>query len=181
MRATPELLPPPPSFDVTPAELPDDGRLRVGVVWESGDWDQATRSIPFAALEPLARVPGVALHVLQRGSALAEAVAAPWFGRVSGSDRVLEAARVVRALDLVVTVDSFPAHLAGALGTPVWTLLPHAADWRWMDGREDTRGHRGRRLYRQPRAGDWGAVVARVAGELTALAAGRPTRDAVSS
>lgn len=173
-RATPDTLPPPPHFDVAPAALPDDGRLRVGVAWQCGDWDRSTRSIPFDALAPLARVPGVALHVLQRGAALADALAAPGFGTVSGSDRVLEAARAVRALDLVVTVDSFPAHLAGALGTPVWTLLPHAADWRWMDGREDTPWYPGMRLFRQPRPGDWGAVVGRVAGELERLAAARP-------
>ena len=176
LRATPESLPPPPTFDVEPAALPDDaGRLRVGIVWETGDWVREERSIPFAALEPLARVPGVALHVLQRGPALADALARPWLGAASGSDSVLEAARVVRALDLVISADSFPAHLAGVLGTPAWTLLAHEADWRWMDGRESSPWYPGMRLFRQPRAGDWGAVVGRVAGELAALAAGRRT------
>jgi ADP-heptose:LPS heptosyltransferase len=55
-----------------------------------------------------------------------------------GSDNIEEAARRMRALDLVITVDSFPAHLAGALGVPVWTLLPHEIDWRWMTGRNDS-------------------------------------------
>lgn len=172
-RTTPATLPPPPQFDVTPAALPDDGRLKVGIAWECGDWDRLTRSIPFAALGPLARVPGVTLHVLQRGAALGEALARPDFGLPSGRDDVLEAARVVRALDLVVTIDSFPAHLAGALGVPVWTLLPHDADWRWMAGRENSPWYPTMRLFRQPRPGDWGAVVARVAGELERLAAGR--------
>jgi ADP-heptose:LPS heptosyltransferase len=92
---------------------------------------------------------------------------------VSGSDDVLAAARVMRALDLVITIDSMPAHLAGALGVPVWTLLPHAADWRWMDGRDRSPWYPAMRLFRQPRPGDWDAVVARVAGELARLAAGR--------
>ena len=178
-RATPATLPPPPHFDVAPAPLPRDGRLAVGLVWECGDWDRAVRSIPLPLLAPLARVPGVALHVLQRGPALAEfADGASPFGAgasaaVSGSDDVLEAARVVRALDLVVTVDSMPAHLAGALGVPVWTLLPHPADWRWMDARDATPWYPTMRLFRQPRPGDWPAVVERAAGELARLAAGR--------
>jgi hypothetical protein len=173
-RATPATLPPPPQFAVAPAPLARDGRLAVGVVWECGDWDRATRSVPAALLAPLARVPGVALHVLQRGPALDAFRAAPPFAAaVSGSDDVLEAARAVRALDLVITIDSFPAHLAGALGVPTWTLLPHAADWRWMDGRGDSPWYPTMRLLRQPRPGDWAAVVAGAAGELARLAAGR--------
>ena len=181
VRATPATLPPPPQFDVTPAALPDDGRLRVGIVWECGDWDRTTRAIPFPLLLPLAAVPGVALHVLQRGPALADALAHPTVGRVSGSDDVLEAARVMRALDLVVTVDSFPAHLAGALGVPVWTLLPHAGDWRWMDGRDDSPWYPTMRLFRQTRPGDWAGVVTRVAGELAMVVAARAARRPRSS
>jgi hypothetical protein len=184
VRATPATLPPPPRFDVAPAVLPRDGRLAVGLVWECGDWDRAVRSVPPALLAPLAAVPGVALHVLQRGPALAEfaAAGAAAFGgplgegttaRASGSDDVLEAARLVRALDLVITVDSMPAHLAGALGVPVWTLLPHAADWRWMDGRDDSPWYPTMRLFRQPRPGDWPGAVARAADALARLAAGR--------
>lgn len=167
-RVTPETLPPPPHFDLAPAPLATDGRLAVGVVWECGDWHRATRSIPFPLLAPLARVPGVALHVLQRGPALH--LRQPSFGTVSGSDDVLEVARVIRALDLVITVDSMPAHLAGALGVDVWTLLPHAADWRWMNVRDRSPWYPTMRLFRQPLPGDWRAVIARVAAELTRLA-----------
>jgi hypothetical protein len=168
-RVTPATLPPRPRFDVTPTPLARDGRLAVGIVWECGDWDRATRAIPFSLLAPLDGIPGVTLHVLQRGPALADRT--PSFGVVSGADDVLAAARVVRALDLVITVDSMPAHLAGALGVPVWTLLAHAADWRWMDGRDDTPWYPTMRLFRQPRPGDWPAVIARVAAELERAAA----------
>ena len=170
-RATPATLPPPPVFDVPPAALARDGRLAVGLVWECGDWDRATRSIPAPLLAPLASVPGVAIHLLQRGPALA--ACDPAFGAASGCDDVLEAARVIRALDLVVTIDSMPAHLAGALGVPVWTLLPHDADWRWMAAGERSPWYPTMRLFRQPAPGDWAAVVARVAHELTGLAARR--------
>jgi hypothetical protein len=169
-RATPATLPPIPRFDVAPATLARDGRLAVGLVWECGDWDRATRSIPLPLLAPLAAVPGVALHLLQRGDALA--ACDPALGAPSGHDDVLEAARVMRALDLVVSVDTMPAHLAGVLGVPVWTLLPHTADWRWMDDRDSSPWYPTMRLFRQPRPGDWQALLARVAGELAALAAG---------
>jgi hypothetical protein len=169
---------------VAPAPLARDGRLAVGLVWECGDWDRETRAVPPALLAPLAAVPGVAWHVLQRGPGLAALGPAgtPFAGvplgagstvAVSGRDDVLEAAAVVRALDLVVSVDTFPAHLAGALGVPAWTLLAHAADWRWMDGRDDTPWYPSMRLFRQPRPGDWPAAVARVADALAPLAAGR--------
>lgn len=171
-RATPATLPAEvPYLHAEPAPLPRDGRLAVGLVWRAGDWDER-RSLPASLLAPLAELPGVALHVLQRGPALAERPAG--FGVVSGSDSVLEAASVMRALDLVVTVDSMPAHLAGALGVPVWTLLHAEADWRWMEGREDSPWYPTMRLFRQERPGEWEPVVARVAEELARLARKRP-------
>lgn len=164
-RATPETLPAAvPYLHADPAPLPDDGAcLRVGLVWRAGNWDER-RSVPLPLLAPVAEIPGVALHLLQRGPALAELP--PGFGIVSGSDDVTEAARVMRALDLVVSVDSMPAHLAGALGVPVWTLLHTDPDWRWMEGREDSPWYPTMRLFRQARPGEWGPVVARVAAEL---------------
>ncbi len=170
-RCIPATLPTAvPYLHADPAPLPRDGRLAVGIVWQAGDWD-GRRSMAPELLAPLARVPGVALHVLQRGEALR--TMPPGLGVVSGSDDVLEAAGVMRALDLVVTVDSMPAHLAGALGVPVWTLLHSEADWRWMRGRDDSPWYPTMRLVRQETAGDWKGVVARVAAELEAMAAGR--------
>jgi hypothetical protein len=159
-----------PYLHADPAAIPRDDRLAVGLVWRAGDWDER-RSIPFPLLAPLAGIPGVDLHVLQRGRALDECPAD--FGTHSGSDDVLQAARVMRALDLVVTVDSMPAHLAGALGVPVWTLLIDDADWRWMAGRDDSPWYPTLRLFRQPAPGGWPAVIRRVAAELRALAARR--------
>ena len=174
-RSTLETLPAEvPYLHADPAPLPRDGRLAVGLVWRAGDWDDR-RSVPPGELAPLAALPGVALHLLQRGPALAERRAG--LGVVSGSDDVAEAARVMRALDLVVTVDSMPAHLAGALGVPVWTLLHAESDWRWMEGRDDSPWYPTMRLFRQPRPGDWSSVIARVAEALGARAAtARPER-----
>jgi hypothetical protein len=136
----------------------------VGLVWQAGEWDPR-RSVPVEMLAPLAELPDVALTVLQRGPALAERP--PGFGRLGGSNDVWQLARGMQALDLVITVDSMPAHLAGALGVPVWTLLHVEPDWRWMDGREDCPWYPTMRLFRQQRAGEWEPVIARVVRELT--------------
>lgn len=77
-------------------------------------------------------------------------------------------AALVQCMDLVVTVDTAAAHLAGALGKPTWILLPFAADWRWLTGRNDTPWYPTARLFRQSRRGDWGGVVADVAAALAA-------------
>lgn len=182
-----ELMELPHLFRVTPATLPatvpylhpprrppaasarGDG-LAVGLVWRAGDWEPR-RSIPFPLLRPLAAIPGLTLHVLQRGRALEERPAG--FGTLSGSDDILAAASTITGLDLVLTVDSMPAHLAGALGVPVWTLLAHEADWRWMEGREDSPWYPTMRLFRQPRPGAWEEVVAQVCAELRTLLAAR--------
>jgi ADP-heptose:LPS heptosyltransferase len=73
---------------------------------------------------------------------------------------------MISELDLVITVDTLAAHLAGALGTPAWVLLQHAADWRWMHQREDSPWYPSLRLFRQPEPGDWRAVVQQVKAEL---------------
>jgi hypothetical protein len=146
-----------------------DGRLAVGLVWQAGHGWDSRRSVASSLLGSLADMPDVQLHLLQRGPALASCAD---LGIVSGSDDVDRAAGVMTALDLVISVDSMPAHLAGALGRPVWTLLHRDADWRWMEGREDSPWYPTMRLFRQHRAGEWEPVIERVAHEL-ALAAAR--------
>jgi hypothetical protein len=155
-----------PYLHVDPAVLESDARLAVGIVWKAGDWEER-RSIPFPLLAPLADVPGITLHVLQRGPGLAERCAE--FGIISGSDEALETARIIRALDLLISVDTLPAHLAGALGVPVWNLLHADPDWRWMAGRDDSPWYPTMRLFRQERRGEWEAVIRRVVAELKKL------------
>lgn len=152
-----------PYLHVEPASLPHNNKLKVGLIWRSGEWDER-RSIPFRALLPLSEVPGVEWHLLQRDARLAG-----WsgeFGAITGGDNPLDDARIMRALDLVISVDTMTAHLAGALGRPVWTLLPFESDWRWMRDRTDSPWYPTIRLFRQQRERDWNPIVETLAIEL---------------
>lgn len=156
-RTTLETIPAEvPYLHVEPASLPDNNRLKVGLIWRSGEWDER-RSIPYRALLPLSEVSGVEWHLLQRA-----ARRAGWngeFGTITGGDNPLDDARIMRALDLVISVDTMTAHLAGALGRPTWTLLPFDADWRWMRDREDSPWYPTMRLFRQQKEGDWNSLL----------------------
>jgi len=88
----------------------------------------------------------------------------------------VETAGAVESLDLVVTVDTSVAHLAGALGKPVWVLLPSVPDWRWLLDREDSPWYPTMRLFRQIGNEGWGGVVSRVAAELRAVSGGSRDR-----
>lgn len=161
-----------PYVHAEPAILRPTRATRVGLVWSAGDWD-TRRALPVKQLEPLLACSGVEFHVLQRGAARNDLSELP-LGQThcdSGSDAVETVAGVMRALDLVISVDSFPAHLAGALGVPTWTLLNSDPDWRWMLGREDSPWYPSMRLFRQERAGDWQPVIARVVSEMAGLTA----------
>jgi hypothetical protein len=145
-----------PYVHVQPALLPRSERLQVGVIWQAGDWDER-RSIPFSEIRKLLQLTEVDWHILQR-----DARAAGWDGRlgnISGGDNPLDDARMMMALDLIISVDTFTAHLAGALGKPTWTLLPADADWRWMRERRDSPWYPTMRLFRQKSEGDWKAVI----------------------
>jgi hypothetical protein len=145
-----------PYFAVPAAERFSKG-TSVGVVAQSGDWD-ASRSVP---PELLATLPGVSVLNLQLGDPI------PAARDISTPDALQLAARI-RALDLVISVDTMVAHLAGALGVRTWTLLKADADWRWMDDRSDSPWYPTMRLFRQPRAGAWDDVLACVRRELAA-------------
>src|SRR5690606_3219921 len=128
-----------------------DGSLHAGLVWAASDWDDS-RNIPLAMLEPLLRLPGVRLYSLQQGSAADDpALAGLNIERLSHRTREIPAAAAaMRELDLVISIDGMPAHLAATLGRPTWVLLKHEADWRWMDGRDDSPWYPSVRLFRQP-------------------------------
>lgn len=144
--------------------LPEGG-FRVGLVWGSSPTDPS-RSCPLAALTSLARSPELRLFSLQKGPPAEELANTPDADRIVDlSDRIgdmADTAAFIRQLDLVVTVDTSVAHLAGALGRPVFILLPHLADWRWLLDRDDSPWYPTARLFRQRTPGDWAEVAARL-------------------
>ena len=153
------------------AELP--GRLRIGLVWGGRPTHENDhrRSLPFAALTPLAQVgaPGeIAWISLQQGPRAAEASAGPLRLALLGEsfESFADVAALMAELDLVISVDSAPVHLAGALGVPVWVLLPRVADWRWALGEGDTPWYASMRLFRQGARGEWAGVARAVARAL---------------
>lgn len=163
--------------------LPGRG-LRVGVAWagQSRPWlpglaaIDRRRSLALAALAPLGEVAGVQLVGLQKGEAAAQAGAVHGLGLpglvvhdgVAGAGDFADTAAVVAALDVVVSVDTAVAHLAGALGRPVLMLDRHDSCWRWGHGREDSPWYPRMRIVRQARPGEWAGVVGRVAEALRA-------------
>jgi hypothetical protein len=126
---------------------------RVGIVWQSGAWDW-TRSIAPRLLAPLAQASGVHWFSLQYGGG-----ELPFAANDLACRDILEQARRLHALDLVISVDTMMAHLAGAFGLPVWLLLPTPCDWRWMLERDDSPWYPTMRIFRQPQPGDWKSVV----------------------
>jgi tetratricopeptide (TPR) repeat protein len=152
------------------------GALRVGLAWSGNPShkNDRNRSMPFAALASLVAMPAVIFISLQKDRREADVLAlrdCPNVIDVSADLRdFADTAAVISLLDLVITVDTSVAHLAGALGKPVWILLPVAADWRWLLDREDSPWYPTARLLRQTEAGNWDVVVAdvrrRLAGPL---------------
>ncbi len=162
---TPYLTAPPALVDAWAKRLAATEGFRLGIVWAGNRTYQndAKRSLTFSELTPLLETPGCTGFSLQ-------------LDRDEAADGVIDlaadlgdfadTAAAIENLDLVITVDTAVAHLAGALGRPVWTLLPAASDWRWMKNRTDTPWYPSMRLYRQQRPGDWQAVLQAVATDL---------------
>ncbi|HET7883500.1 MAG TPA: glycosyltransferase family 9 protein, partial [Acetobacteraceae bacterium] len=150
--------------------------LRIGVAWQGNPASAAEhgRSYPVAELRALAGVPGIRLISLQRHHGLEQLAALPHGLRIetlgddldAGSDAFIDTAAVMQCLDLVITSDTSVAHLAGALGRPVWVALQHVPDWRWLLDREDCPWYPTMRLFRQSRRGDWAGVFSRMAALL---------------
>jgi tetratricopeptide (TPR) repeat protein len=153
---------------------------RVGINWR-GNQNLADRSFALSALLPFSQIEGVRLISLQKGDPIEELDQRPegmpieFLGEDfdSGPDAFIDSAAAMASLDLVVTCDTSIAHLAGALGKPVWIALKYMPDWRWMLDRSDSPWYPTARLYRQPRAGEWGDVMKAMAADLTSFIAGQ--------
>jgi len=170
---SPYLVPDPALRDRLRARYAD-GRRLVGLAWQTNNRKTGRfRSIFLSQFAPLFAQPGIRWVSLQYGnhqeleSQAAEAGAPLLVDRAVDQLTDIDGfAAQVAALDLVVTIDNSTAHLAGALGVPVWVLLPFAPDWRWLLEREDCPWYPAMRLFRQPRPGDWESVMQRVKNSL---------------
>lgn len=152
----PNGIPPPPEGD----------RRRIGVCWTGNPDhpDNRHRSCPLAAIAPLFAHSGIEFVSLQFGHGTDDATPfadrlTDWSAQLDGFDKT---AAAVNSLDLVITIDTSTAHVAGALGRPTWLLLKFAPDWRWMVDRDDSPWYPSLRLFRQSAPGDWDGVLARV-------------------
>jgi len=128
------------------------------------------RSLAFEALAPILAVKGMRLFSLQIGAAADEVRQARMIDLSPHLTDFAETAGAIANLDLVISVDTAVAHLAGAMGKPVWIMLPFVPDWRWLLEREDSPWYPTARLFRQKTRGDWGQVARDIAHSLTGMA-----------
>jgi tetratricopeptide (TPR) repeat protein len=156
--------------------------FKIGIVWAAGACKNplSVRSISAGAFLPLVEIPGVRLFGLQKESAAGPLAALPpgkaWVNYGERFSDFSDTAAMIAALDLVLSVDTAVAHLAGAMAKPVWTLLPADSDWRWLIDRADSPWYPTMRLFRQARKEDWSRVMDRVADEVRVLASRRNGR-----
>jgi tetratricopeptide (TPR) repeat protein len=176
-------IPAPVSYLQAPVERVAKMRVRlagtkspcVGLVWSGKPThkNDHNRSIRLAQLTPLLARPGVGFVSLQKDTRAADRAALAQAPLLRLDDTLCDfadTAAVIAALDLVIAVDTAVAHLAGAMGKPVWILLPAIGDWRWLLARADSPWYPSARLFRQPRIGNWQGAIAEVARELDLFA-----------
>ena len=147
--------------------------LKIGIAWQGNPRHEKDfqRSISLQSFAPLARVTGVRLFSLQKGPGAAQLADVSWPLIDLGSrfETWMDTAAAMANLDLVIAVDTAPAHCAGALGLPVWMLLAPVPEWRWLLEREDSPWYPTMRLFRQKRLGDWTEVFERATEEVRKL------------
>lgn len=150
------------------------GGFKVGLAWHGNprQKDGLVRTCRLRDMAPVCEVPGVVAYSLQVGAGCEELTAADAppvrdLGAIDGdAGAFMDTAAIMESLDLVITVDTSVAHLAGGLGRPVWMVVPYWADWRWMLERSDSPWYPTMRIFRQPEPGAWGPVFASVAAAL---------------
>jgi tetratricopeptide (TPR) repeat protein len=165
----PYLRPPAERLAVWQRRLGPRTRPRIGLAWW-GSQHIPKRSLPIQTLVPMLSLDGIEIHALQKEIPQAQRdwlAAQPRLIDHSGElHDFADTAALISLLDLVVTIDTSVAHLAGALGKSVWIMLQYSADWRWLLDRDDSPWYPTARLFRQQRRGDWTDVVAAVSSRL---------------
>jgi tetratricopeptide (TPR) repeat protein len=175
----PYLRAPSRRVDAWRARLDNLPRPCVGLVWSGkpSHKNDHNRSIPLAILAPVLRLPGLTFVSLQREYRDSDRTDLARWPNLRRFDHALndfaDTAALIAQIDLVVAVDTAAAHLAGAMGKPLWVLLSHIQDWRWLLSRADSPWYPTARLLRQPQIGDWDSVITKLAQDLAAFSASR--------
>jgi ADP-heptose:LPS heptosyltransferase len=173
----PFVCPDPALVEIWRQRLQGD-KLRIGIAWSGSPSNglDRWRSIPFPQIAPLTNLEGTTFYSLQIGEAAEQLKQleppAQMIDLQDEQEDFADTAAIVANLDLVISVDTSVAHLAGAMGKPVWILLHNAPDWRWLLQREDSPWYPTARLFRQSTHGNWQDVLASVERELCKLLAG---------
>jgi hypothetical protein len=143
--------------------------------------------MPLHKLVPLWNIPGITFYSLQKNDGLDELYKLPAHIKLVTFDdfdqshgRFMDTAALMKNMDLVISLDTAPAHLAGALGIPVWMYLPKAPEWRWMTERIDSPWYPTMRLFRQTNPGNWDEVVSHMAQALLKLISQREIHPPIS-
>jgi Flp pilus assembly protein TadD len=165
-RTTLECIPMP--IPLHSKTYPRQARRKVGLVWagRSEHGNDRNRSIPFSMFQPLLDTADIQFFSLQKGRGAVAVANKNLVDRTHQLHDFADTAALISELDLVISVDTAVAHLAGTMGKPVWLMLPFSPDWRWMLNRNDSPWYPSMRLFRQSRPGDWRDVLRRVAMEL---------------
>ncbi|MEO8301144.1 MAG: tetratricopeptide repeat-containing glycosyltransferase family protein [Rhizomicrobium sp.] len=180
----------PLALELTPGSIPDPGRtlepdalkteewaarigkkgFKIGISWQGARGGVTSRAMPLDCFQGLSRIPGVRLISLQKDFGAEQRAGRLWVegleGLDDGADAFVDTAAVIANLDLVITLDSAVAHLAGALRCPVWVALKQVPDWRWFLGRDDSPWYSSMRLFRQTKDGDWDGVFAEMESQV---------------
>jgi tetratricopeptide (TPR) repeat protein len=176
----PYLHPDPRLVENFRQEMPADHLYRIGLVWQGAaeNRDNQNRSCALTEFLPLLKSDGVVFYSLQIGDGTDQLKNLPDTIKIvdltHNIHNFADTAALISNLDLVISVCTSVAHLAGALGTPVWTLLHFASDWRWLLERSDSPWYPSMKMFRQTAPGDWGGVVACVTQDLTQMLAHAP-------
>lgn len=158
--------------------------LKVGICWQADVYNDssrllaARRGIPLADLYPLFEIPGISWFSLQKMDGVEQLADVPKHYLIHQFDSFdeehgsfMDTAAIMMHLDLIITVDTAVAHLAGGLGKKVWLFLPYSTDWRWLTGRTDSPWYPTMKIFKQSRAFDWPSVVTRMYDNLVSIVA----------
>ena len=155
LRADPQLI------NFWRHEIKNDTNFKVGICWQGDPTHGANKFMPLNYFEKFAQIPGISIYCLQQTESTPELSnnikkCATDFDNSHG--RFMDTAALMKSLDLVITVDTSIAHLAGGLGIQVWTILPFPAEWRWLQQRNDSPWYSTMRVFRQIEFGNWNDV-----------------------